>query len=189
MDELNDFRKVLNNIRDGEPEEQDIEVQSVKRINKVPFENKKSRKPVLKMPPPKWSSEPVKPKSDSLWNENKEFALFSLLASAVLSIVGIIVSVNYLIIVGSIGFLLTILAMFFVAVKHMRGGVKSALPDNDLQKKINELSQKIELMEAKDYSANGFSLSDERVQEMEGKIEELRTIVKTLMKSAGNTRG
>ena len=189
MDELSNFKKLLNDIRDGEPENQAADKQVMKIRNKAPFISKKSvGKPVLKAVSPKGISDCVKPNENVLWKENKEFALFSLLTGVVLSIVGIVSSVNYLTLVGAIVFLLSAIIIFLLMFNYAKSFKKSFPPDYSTNVKIDELSQKIELMDAKDYSA-GFSLSDERVKEMEGKIEELRTIVKTLMKGAGNTRG
>lgn len=188
MDELNNFKKLLNDIRDGEPEDQNIDVQPVKIRNKVPFISKKSvGKPVLKPSPAKWSHQAVKHTViGNLWSENKEIVLFSLLASAVLSIVGIISSVDYLTLVGAIGFLLASIVVFLLMFNYA-GTVKKDGPSNDgLEMRIEELSQKMESMNVGEYSSNSFSPSDERVQEMEGKIEELRTIVKSLMKAVGN---
>ena len=188
MDELSNFKKLLNDIRDGEPEVKPVDNQAVKIRNKGPFIAKKSiGKPILKTYPPKVYRERVKYLEKSpLWGENKEFALFSLLASVVLSIVGIISSVDYLTLVGAVGFLLSIIAIFLLMFNYVTSVKKASPLDDNIQIKIDELSQKIDSVGAGDYSTGGFSPSDERVQEMEGKIEELRTIVKSLMKAVEN---
>jgi hypothetical protein len=187
MDELNNFKKLLNDIKEGNPEDQNIDIQPVKSRNKGPFINKKSvGKPVLKVVPPKWNHQVVKPMSNTLWADNKEVALFSLLASVVLSIVGIISAVDYLILVGAIGFLLAVIVIFLLMFNYATSAKKDGPSSDGLEMRIEELSQRIESMGAGDYSANTFSMSDEKVQEMEGKIEELRTIVKPLLKAMGN---
>ena len=188
MDELSNFKKLLNDIRDGETESEDIDNQASKPPIKSHFINKKSiGKPVLKISSPKWINERVKhTESNTLWSENKELSLFSLLASVVLSIVGIVSSVDYLTLVGSIGFLLSAIAIFLLMFNYAGSVKKDAPSNNNYTKKIDELSQKIESMDLGDYSTGSSLPTDERVQEMEGKIEELRTIVKSLMKAVEN---
>ncbi|MCG2725680.1 MAG: hypothetical protein L6420_05385 [Elusimicrobia bacterium] len=185
MDELGNFRKLLNDIRDGESEAKNIDNQPLRIPNKRPFISKKPiEKPALKTFSPKWDNERVEyVDKNVLWIENKELSLFGLLASAVLSIVGIVSSVDYLTLVGAIGFLLSAIIIFLLVFNYAGSVKKDAPSNNDMKKKIDELSQKMEAMNFKDYSGDKFSLPDEKVQEMEGKIEELRTIVKSLIKA------
>lgn len=187
MDELNNFKKLLNDIRDGEPEEQSIDAQSKKAPIKAPFVNKKSiGTPVLKTYSPSHRECVKHTENNPLWSENKEFVLFSLLASVVLSIVGIISSVDYLTLVGAIGFLLSAIVIFLMMFNYAEAIKKKSPADVNMQARIDELSQKIESVNTGDYSVASFSPSDEKFQEMEGKIEELRTIIKPLMKAMGN---
>ncbi|MBU2531085.1 MAG: hypothetical protein KKD35_08635 [Elusimicrobia bacterium] len=189
MDELNNFKKLLDDIRDGEPEEQNSDISSAQKINKGPVIARKSiGKPVLKTYSPSCHKTLAKyTETKPLWCENKELVLFSLLASAVLSIVGILSLVDYLTIVGAIGFLLSSIAIFLLMFNYATSVKKDAPLDDNIQMKIDELSRKIESTNLGDFSSSSFAPTDEKVQEMEGKIEELRTIVKTLMQAVGNT--
>ena len=188
MDELSNFKRLLNNIRDDVPESNNVSNRAPENLNKGSFINKKSfERPVLKTVSSKLSRErAMHADKNTLWSENKEVSLFSLLASVVLSIVGIIASVDYLTLAGAIGFLLSAGIIFLLMFNYAESVKKIAPLNDDMKLKIDELSRKIDTMDLGNYCANNFSPQDGRVQEMEGKIDELRTIVKALIKTAEN---
>ena len=194
MDELNDFKKLLDDIKD------DV---SGDKSGSGPSSGVSESGPLMKngglfKGPVSDGRRPIDfdkrerglDADNMLWNENKETVAFGLLASVVLSIIGVISSIDYLILVGAIGALLFIILIFLLMFSYSSSFRKSSPVDMNMRRKIEELSEKVDSLSVGNsgYSQEQFSLPDSKVQEMDGKIEELRVIIKSLIRVVENGR-
>jgi hypothetical protein len=117
-----------------------------------------------------------------VWSENKETVLFGIMASVLVILAGIIASTDYLVLVGAVGFLLFVFIMFllmFYYAASLRKGKETNINVDNIDRRIDELERKISVLSYQKGSQMGWS----KEKELEGKIEELRTIVKSISKS------
>lgn len=108
-----------------------------------------------------------------VWSENKEALLFCLLSSACVILVGVFAQREYVILAGVISFVLFSIVSFAAFFRYVTAASlnKPSLP----------------------YASGGeprvysqpVAISGEKERELEGKIEELRSIVKTLSRQQG----
>lgn len=124
--------------------------------------------------------ERINPKFNMVWSENKEALLFGMLASVIVLLIGVFSEKEYVSMVGAVSFMLFSLVSFIAFFRYALTASSSPAPD--ISQKIMELERKIS--SSGSYSPHG-GISEEKAREMEGKIEEMRSVIKTLSRGAG----
>lgn len=119
------------------------------------------------------------PRFNTVWSENKETLLFGMLASIIVIVIGLISSAEYITFAGVISFLLFAVITFITFYKYILVSVSKSQIPKDLIDRIEVLERKVQYFSSK----KGGSISDEKISEIEGKVEELKVIVKTLLQS------
>jgi len=116
-------------------------------------------------------------------SDDKEIVLLGILSSIIVIIIGALASMGYLIAVGSAGFIISILVMaravFYYVYEVKKTG--SGGGGKELAERINSLENRMVSLKS---SSSGRDISGERSRELEEKIEELRSIVKSLTKAS-----
>ncbi|GAB4029665.1 MAG: hypothetical protein Fur0012_04330 [Elusimicrobiota bacterium] len=122
----------------------------------------------------------INPKFNMVWSENKEALLFGMLASVIVLLIGIFSEKEYVSMVGAVSFMLFSLVSFIAFFRYAL--TASSSPALDISQKLLELERKVSSIGS--YSPHG-GISEEKAREMEGKIEEIRSVIKTLSRGAG----
>ena len=123
---------------------------------------------------------------NTAWSENKEIMLFGALTSLIIILGGILAGIDYLVLIGSVAFMLFAFMLLLYLFGHYLKFRPSGPGNTDLAERVDALSRKIEMLNAKAVSASGSAYSrggPDRERELEHKVEELRMLVKTLAKS------
>ncbi len=122
--------------------------------------------------------------SVNVWDAHKEVILFGMLCSIVAVIIGILVAAKYITFAGTAGFGISFIIMIWSVFS--RTGVKRK-NENFSEDKMKFLAERVSLLEQKisavKTGGSGFDVSRKRAQILEEKIEELRVLVKALIKS------
>lgn len=125
-----------------------------------------------------------------IWAENKETLIFGLLISVLASALGVIGGYPYLVLFGSVAFMLFAIASFLMLVGYYFNSRRRGATDFSATDKIERLRRKIEALEMRSPGGQSFSSAPAqdgaRDKELERKIEELRAIVRTLSKAVEN---
>jgi hypothetical protein len=125
-----------------------------------------------------------------IWAENKETLIFGLLISVLASALGVIGGYPYLVLFGSVAFMLFAIASFLMLVGYYFNSRRRGALEFGVTEKIERLRRKIEALEMRSPSGQSFSVAPAqdgaREKELERKVEELRAIVRTLSKAVEN---
>ncbi len=124
-------------------------------------------------------------------NENKESMLFGMLASLIATLGGVLAGYDYLVLIGAVVFALfsmvLLLALLRFSFNYKRPGPDaSALAD-----RVDGLSRKVEMLSSRAAAGSGgtsASGGQGSERELERKVEELRTLVKSLAKAVDGGR-
>lgn len=121
-----------------------------------------------------------------IWSENKEAMLFGLLASLAAALAGVLEGLNYLAMAGTVAFMLFSFVMalaLFAYSQNFRekgpGGDAAGARLDQLARKLDSLEEKILSGRAGPAGGGG----QVRDKELEQKVEELRKVVKSLVKA------
>lgn len=128
--------------------------------------------------------EHYEPKFNIIWSENKETLLFSILISVVVIIIGLISNYMYITFAGILSFLLFSVLVFITFFNYVLVSKQKSQIPSDIVSKINTIESKLDFLYKKS-GGGGFSLN-EKYSELEEKVEELKSIVKTILE---NIRG
>lgn len=120
-----------------------------------------------------------------VWSENKEAMLFGVLASVIMAFGGILAGLDYLVLAGAVFFMLFALVMFLSLFGFYLNMRRHAAPDSGLAVRVDALSRKVEMLSSRSVSAGPLAAAGggERDRELEGKVEELRVLVKSLSRA------
>ncbi len=125
-----------------------------------------------------------------IWAENKETLLFGLLISVLASALGVIGGYPYLVLFGSVAFMLFAIASFLMLVGYYFNSRRRGALEFGVNEKLDRLRRKIETLEMRSPGTQAFTggpgYDGARDKELERKIEELRAIVRTLSKAVEN---
>lgn len=116
-------------------------------------------------------------KFNVVWSENKETLLFGLLVSVIMTSIGVLSKIDYIVLAGVISFVLFSIVSFLAFFRYILSSSEKNKRISEISEKIDFLERKIELM-SKNLGVG--TSGNEKYYELEGKIEELRAIVKTL---------
>lgn len=119
-----------------------------------------------------------------VWSENKEAMLFGVLASVIMAFGGILAGLDYLVLAGAVFFMLFSLVMFLALFGFYLNLRRRAAPDSGLAARVDALSRKVETLSSRAASSGPLAAAGgERDRELEGKVEELRVLVKSLSRA------
>lgn len=119
-----------------------------------------------------------------VWSENKEAMLFGVLASIIMAFGGILAGLDYLVLAGAVFFMLFSLVMFLALFGFYLNLRRRASPDSGLTARVDALSRKVETLSSRAASSGPLAAAGgERDRELEGKVEELRVLVKSLSRA------
>ncbi len=116
-------------------------------------------------------------KFNTAWSENKETLIFFLLISAVVILIGLLASNSYIIYTGCGSFLLFSLIIFIVFFKYAQKANKDFKVPPELVERMNIIERKIDFISKKERNY----LSSSRLNELEEQIQEIKTVLKTLI--------
>lgn len=120
-----------------------------------------------------------------IWSENKETMLFGILASLVAILGGILAGLEYLILAGTVSFVLfsfiTVLTLFGYYLRFNRKNSD----DGRLNSRVDQLSRRLEALAERGFSGQSRGPAGAQVRDsaLEQKVEELRTLVRSLAKA------
>lgn len=192
MAEQNDFKDLLKKLKsEVRPF---YEGGSVKRPSPeagpldVPAPSSEEKKPAAANPAAQERSYPPRAEKTAAngrgREDHREIILLGVLCSIIAVIIGVVVPVNYLTVVGSIGFAICLLAMAWQVIPNSSFKSKAGAETLD---KIQELSERVSMIERKlsvmKTGYPGLDVSKTRAHDLDEKIEELRVLVKSLAKT------
>jgi hypothetical protein len=121
----------------------------------------------------------------SVWSENKETMLFGVLASIIMAFGGILAGLDYLVLAGTVFFMLFALVMFLALFgTYLNSRHRAAGPDPALNARVEAMARKLEALGSRPPSPGPLVQGGpERDRELEGKVEELRVLVKSLSRA------
>ena len=128
---------------------------------------------------------------NSSWSENKETMLFGVLASLIIALGGIVAGLDYLVLTGALFFIMFSTAMFLALFGYYLNFRKRGHADPGLIERVDALSKKVEILSTRPAAggqAPSASSGSEKERELEHKVEELRTLVKTLAKAVDGNK-
>ncbi|MEF3280997.1 MAG: hypothetical protein K6357_08555 [Elusimicrobiota bacterium] len=170
----NKLEKLINDLKS----EMDIDdsVKSFVEINEQVSDNELPKYQIISS----HTHQPPSSKFNVIWSENKETLLFSLLSAIIVIILGLISGYEYVLFAGIIAFLLFSILVFMAFFKYITVSSSSAKIPDEISNRINMLESKLDFLSKKGKTGLG-SVSGERISELENSVEELRTIVKTIV--------
>jgi len=118
-------------------------------------------------------------KFNVIWSENKETLLFSILSSIIIVLLGLLSSYEYLVVAGSISFILFSVLIFITFFKYIFVAYQKSKVSEDLINRISVLERKIDFISKKDFSSG----QTQRYGEIESEVKELKSVVKTIINS------
>jgi hypothetical protein len=129
--------------------------------------------------------------SNVIWSENKETMLFGILASLVAILGGILAGHEYLMLVGTMSFLLFTLITVLTLLGYYFNFRRENPEDRSLAERVDQLSRRLEALSVKSPFRQSYNLPGAQVKDMEleQKVEELRTLVKSLAKAVEGETG
>lgn len=146
----------------------------------------RGRRPLAEPP----ADQPAPHHGSLIWSENKETLIFGLLISVLASALGVIGGYPYLVLFGSVSFMLFAIASFLMLVGYYFNSRRRGATEFGVNEKIERLRRKIEALEMRPPGGASFSGAPvpegAREKELDRKIEELRAIVRTLSKAVEN---
>jgi len=180
MENINDLKNKIEELKKEVPTDSDIRYQDF-LPRSFPINKKENIKDRIFIPNRNNLIENEKkfsPKFNIIWSENKETLLFGMLISVIVVILGIMVNTEYIIITGTISFILFSFISFLVFLRYITIiSAQNKVPP-DLRDRIDKVEDKIEAL----INNKNIYLSDNRNEELNEKIEELKTIIRTLVK-------
>ncbi|HAT72356.1 MAG TPA: hypothetical protein DCS63_06025 [Elusimicrobia bacterium] len=120
------------------------------------------------------------------WSENKESMLFGMLAALIAVLGGILSGLDYLVLIGSVVFMLFSFMMLLALFGHYLTSRRRGPEGSGLAERVDALSRKVETLSGMVASRGGGAYQDNgpgRERELEHKVEELRVLVKTLSRA------
>ncbi|MEW6013494.1 MAG: hypothetical protein AB1602_08865 [Elusimicrobiota bacterium] len=118
------------------------------------------------------------PKFNVIWSENKETLLFSLLASIIVIVVGLISSYEYLAVIGSVSFMLFSVLVFITFFRYVLVAYQKSKVPEDIINRINVIEKKIDYISKKE---TGLGLG--RSKDLENEVQEIKSVLKTVLGS------
>lgn len=112
------------------------------------------------------------------WSENKETLLFSVLASIIVIIIGLISSYEYITVIGSVSFMLFSVLVFITFFRYVLIAYQKSKIPEDIINRISALEKKMEYLSQKETG-----LSSGRTKDMENEIREIKSVLKTVLSS------
>ena len=120
-----------------------------------------------------------------VWSENKEALLFGVLASLVAIFGGILAGIDYVILIGSVSFMLFSFIMVLTLFGYYLNFGKKNSEEGILGERVDRLSRRLEAIAGRGpvNQPQGETGVRTRDKEMEQKVDELRTLVKSLARA------
>ncbi len=121
-----------------------------------------------------------------IWSENKETMLFGVLAALIAALGGVLAGIDYLVLIGSVVFMLFSFMMFLALFGYYLNFRRKGSSEGGLAERVDALSRKVEMLSGRAVSGAGASYQSpgqDRERELEHRVEELRVLVKGLAKS------
>ncbi len=121
-----------------------------------------------------------------IWSENKEAMLFGMLASLAAALAGVLEGLNYLALAGTVAFMLFSFVMALALFAYCQNFREKGPGGDAAGARLDQFARKIESLEEKILSGRagaaggGGQVKD---KELEQKVEELRKVVKSLVKA------
>jgi hypothetical protein len=124
-----------------------------------------------------------------IWSENKETMLFGILASLVAVLGGILAGLDYLILAGTVSFMLFAMITALTLLSYYFNFRRENPEDRSLAERLDHLSRRVEALSVKSLPGQSYSPPGAHAKdwELEQKVEELRTLVKSLAKVVEET--
>lgn len=124
--------------------------------------------------------------SGTAWAEIKETILFGMLGSLTAALGGVLAGYEYLVIAGIAIFSLFSLVMAFAIFRLVLNSQRPAQDSNGVAERVDALSKRVEVLSSRSVSDGVHphpQISALADRELEQKVEELRTMVKSLSKA------
>lgn len=170
----NDFEKILENLKKEtsysldikDLKENDSNLDDKSTVNNFNYETKYRFE----------EEKRISSKFNVIWSENKETLLFFLIISAIVILIGLISSTDYIIFIGVFSFLLSCIIIFITFYRYiLTVSTKVSLPSNIIER-IERLETKINyLMKETKESKNGVSY------DVVSEINEIKAVLKRLV--------
>jgi len=134
---------------------------------------------------------PVPSGANLIWSENKETMLFGVLASLVAILGGSLAGLDYVILIGAVSFLIFSFIVCLTLFGYYLNFRRKNSDEGFLSERVDQLSRKLEAMAVKGLAgpSQGGTLAHGRDKELEQKVDELRTLVKSLAKVVESQNG
>lgn len=126
-----------------------------------------------------------------IWSENKEAMLFGVLASLVAIFGGILAGLDYVTLIGAVSFLLFSFIMCLTLFGYYLSFRRRDSEEGRLGERVDQLSRRLEAMAMKGAAGPlpGGLPGRGKDAELEQKVDELRTLVKSLAKAVERQNG
>jgi hypothetical protein len=127
-----------------------------------------------------------------VWSENKEAMLFGVLASLAAALGGVLAGVDYLILAGTASFMLFSFVMVLTLFGYYLNFRRSGQVDGAVAVRLDQFSRRLESLEGENLSGRTNATvvgAHAGGKELEQKVEELRKIVKSLVKAVEGGEG
>jgi hypothetical protein len=123
--------------------------------------------------------------SNMVWSENKEAMLFGVLASLAAMLGGILAGIGYVILAGAVSFVLFSFVMVLTLFGYYLNFRKNNSDEGRLENRVEQLSRRLESIAVKNLSGPSYAPAGSGVKdrELDRKVEELRTLVRSLAKA------
>lgn len=119
------------------------------------------------------------------WSENKEIMLFGMLSSLIAALGGILAGLDYLVMTGTVLFGIFSLVTCVTLLRSGAVPMRSGHEERKLVERVDALSKRMETLSSRAVSGGVRNVAAAADPELERKVEELRTMVKSLRKAAG----
>lgn len=126
-----------------------------------------------------------------IWSENKEAMLFGVLASLVAILGGILAGLDYVILVGAVSFMLFSFIMCLTLFGYYLNFRRKNSEEGRLGERVDQLSRRLEAMAMKGPAgpSQGGLPARGKDKELEQRVDELRTLVKSLARAVEKQNG
>jgi len=120
-----------------------------------------------------------------VWSENKETMLFGMLASLAAMLGGMLGGVEYVTLAGAVAFMLFSFVMALTLFGYYLNFRALNSAEGALESKVEQLSRRLESLAARNPAGAPYASAPApaRDKELEGKVEELRMLVRSLAKA------
>jgi ABC-type multidrug transport system fused ATPase/permease subunit len=173
----NNFEKLLNELKNEEDifRENDVNFDYIRPSSMWNKPEKESPKYFI---PENTESEKMS-KFNVIWSENKESLLLFLLASVIVIVLGLISSVNFLTVIGSISFLVFTALIFITFFRYVSSAVSRTRVPDEIINRIESIERRIDFLSKKDGISSN-TLPEKRLSRLEEEIQEMRMVLKTI---------